>query len=163
MPLFLSTAAGDPPPSSPSSVPEAVQLHSDLLVDFASRRTVDLGGRRGPPTTAAAASGGGADGGGDASAGDDGSGSRRHSALTYQAVQTRGDGAADSGDRTGADVNRNGRPDLGVWDCRVRPSTASASAALLRRVVVDRAGPRGADGECEAAAGEGGSEDPKGR
>ena len=152
MPLFLSTASGggaggSGPPPPPSSVPEAVQLHAGVLVDFASRRAVDLGGGSGGPPAAGA----GADAAASSKDGGDAVGSRRHAALSYQAVRTRGDSGADnSGDRDG------GGPDLGVWDCRVRPPSSSASAALLRRVVVDRragpVGPAGGDGDGEGEA-----------
>ena len=155
MPLFLSTAEGGPPPSSPSSVPEAVQLHTGLLVDFAGRRTVDLAGRpsRGPAPA-------GADGGDAASGGDGPAGARMHSALTYQAVRTGGDPPGGTGDGGVPDGGgSSGGPDLGVWDCRVRPSTAGACASLVRRVVVERPGRVGPGGEGGSAAGEG-SESP---
>jgi len=147
--------------TSPSSCypPEAIQLYSNLSIDFLSGTTRSLDVRHDAAgrsdATASNANNDANDNNTDAS-------SRYFSMLSYQAVQVDGIKANGSGN------NDHSRPDLGVWDCRVllpessRRSTttsspaddggASAASTVLRRVVVD--GRRRRPGAPTTAAGE---------
>ena len=136
-------------PSSSSSPPEAIQLHSSRVIDFLSGTTVHL-------ATDSSKSNG--DDGKEASAANSSSGegqSRYFSALSYQAIQTQQDDPLPG--KSGG--QRHVRPDLGVWDCRVNGGDAETPAMLLKRVVMEKKADTGLAGEEKKDAEEAGSVD----
>lgn len=142
MTLFAALTAKDgdaSSSSSSSSPPEAIQLHSDRVLDFLNGAAFRLkmksassksGGEQ-KERSAAAANATSAEGGQ----------SRYFSALGYQAIQTQqDDGPLPNKAGAGAvsTAQRHSRPDLGVWDCRVDNRGAEAAALLLKRVVLGK-------------------------
>ena len=123
--------------SSSSSPPEAIQLHSNRVIDFLHGTTVNLN-----PNSKN--SGGESKNNANQPAGVVGGGqqqqSRYYSALSYQAIQTQRDfdGLISSNKSSSATTAAgHQRPDLGVWDCRVNETNGEASAMLLKRVVMN--------------------------
>lgn len=122
-----------------SSPPEAIQLHCNTFIDFVSGTTVHLDDDFNKN-------------GGNGSALDGSNNEnltiancREFAALSYQAVQTQRDDVVASSADPGASILRqqqqnNVRPDLGIWDCRVKqqPTSDSATALLLQRVIIDK-------------------------
>mmetsp|Transcript_48758 Transcript_48758/g.103674 ORF Transcript_48758/g.103674 Transcript_48758/m.103674 type:complete len:538 (-) Transcript_48758:209-1822(-) len=143
MTLFAALTAKDGDaeagPSS-SSPPEAIQLHSDRVIDFLNGTTVHLLKNRGPSKSSGGeepgAEGSGANANSDAS--NEGQ-SKYFSALSYQAIQTQqDDGPLLNKPGGAAAARRHLRPDLGVWDCRVNGNKVEAPALLLKRAVMDQ-------------------------
>lgn len=123
MTLFATlTKAGSSSSSSGSnnscSPPEAIQLHGNKFIHFLSAKTVNLDDDRNN---------------------DAGNDFLKHfSALSYQAVQTQRDDVTAGGAR-----RQNLRPDLGIWDCRIQPSSSASTdntAMLLQRVIINKKG-----------------------
>jgi len=122
--------------SSSSSPPEAIQLHTNRIIDFLHGTTVQLqiavgNSKSGPEDNNNNSTTNG--GGGKQQ-------SRYYSALSYQAVQTQQDDTLISNNKnsTTPSSNEHLRPDLGIWDCRINNNNEMASAMLLKRVVMDK-------------------------
>ena len=117
--------------SSSSSPPEAIQLHSNRVIDFLHGTTLDL-------------SAVGSKSSGEDNANEETNNSNRcYSALSYQAIQTQqDDGLISNNKGATATSAQHARPDLGVWDCRIdnnkNNNGVDAPAMLLKRVVMNR-------------------------
>ena len=129
--------------SSSSSPPEAIQLHTNRIIDFLHGTTVHLqnstiigNSKSGPEhnNNNSTTNGGGKQQ------------SRYYSALSYQAVQTQQDDTLISNNNTTpSSSNEHLRPDLGIWDCRINNNNEMASATLLKRVVMEKSIPSSSD------------------
>jgi len=121
--------------SSYSSPPEAIQLHTNRIIDFLHGTTVQL------QNSTAIKSSGSEDNNNKSTANGGGNQqSRNYSALSYQAVQTQQDDTLISNNKntTTPFSSEHLRPDLGIWDCRINNNNEMASAMLLKRVVMDK-------------------------
>ena len=129
--------------SSYSSPPEAIQLHTNRIIDFLHGTTVHL------QNSTAIKSSGSEDNNNKSTANGGGNQqSRNYSALSYQAVQTQQDDTLISNNKnttTPSSSNEHLRPDLGIWDCRINNNNEMASAMLLKRVVLDKSIPSSSD------------------
>ena len=139
--------------SSTSQIPEAIQLHTHLRIDFLNGATVVALPSSTTTSTDAGAAANAVDIGGI-----DSSQNAPFSLLSYQALQTQ----RQDDEYTPSNANNNinahigerqkrrhhdgsGRPDLGIWDCRIvneddnvkSSSPISLAAMLLRRVVLN--------------------------
>jgi len=128
--------AGGQSSSSSSSPPEAIQLHTNRIIDFLHGTTVQS--KSGPEdnnNNSTTIGGGGKQQ------------SRSYSALSYQAVQTQQDDTLISNNKntTTPFSSEHLRPDLGIWDCRINNNNEMASAMLLKRVVLDKSIPSSSD------------------
>ena len=131
--------------SSSSSPPEAIQLHTNRVIDFLHGTTVQLqknsavgnSTKSGPEDNNNSSTTNG--GGGKQQ-------SRYYSALSYQAVQTQQDDTLISNNKnTTPSSSKHLCPDLGIWDCRINNNNEMASAMLLKRVVMDKSIPSSSD------------------
>jgi len=131
--------------SSSSSPPEAIQLHTNRIIDFLHGTTVQLQNSTGIGNSTS-----GPEDNNNNSTTNGGGGkqqSRYYSALSYQAVQTQQDDTLISNNKnsTTSSSNEHLRPDLGIWDCRINNNNEMASAMLLKRVVLDKSIPSSSD------------------
>ena len=130
-------AEGQSSSSSSSSPPEAIQLHTNRIIDFLHGTTVHLQNSTGIGNSTKSS-------GQDKSTINGGrkQQSRYYSALSYQAVQTQQDDTLIS---TPSSSYEHLRPDLGIWDCRINNNNEMASAMLLKRVVMEKSIPSSSD------------------
>ena len=130
--------------SSSSSPPEAIQLHTNRIINFLHGTTVHLQNYTGignskynnpeDNNNSTTNCGGGKQQ------------SRYYSALSYQAVQTQQDDTLISNNNTTTQSSTEHlRPDLGIWDCRINNNNEMASAMLLKRVVMNKSIPSSSD------------------
>ena len=130
--------------SSSSSPPEAIQLHTNRVIDFLHGTTVHLQNSAvGNSTKSSSPEDNNTTNGGGGK-----QQSRYYSALSYQAVQTQQDDTLMSSNKntnTPSSSTEHLRPDLGIWDCRINNNNDKASAMLLKRVVMDKPIPSSSD------------------